>query len=95
MKAIKGMAVLAAAVTMAGCATCPHPDSSGWEDVFNKVLYGRIKHLPIRYNTFAPFIYLREKAFTEIYGADHIRAARRAPARRCRQASDRTWPQTP
>ena len=38
MKAIKGMAVLAAAVTMAGCATCPHPDSAGWEDVFNKDL---------------------------------------------------------
>ena len=49
------------------------------QDVFNKVLYGRIKHLPIRYNTFAPFIYLREKAFTEIYGAEHIRAARRDP----------------
>ena len=38
MKIINGMVVLAAAAALAGCATCPHPDSDGWEDVFNKDL---------------------------------------------------------
>ena len=32
------MILAACALLMAGCATCPHPDSSGWEDVFSKDL---------------------------------------------------------
>ena len=41
MKKFNKMAFIAgmcAAFALAGCATCPHPDSSGWEDVFNKDL---------------------------------------------------------
>ena len=29
---------VAALLLAAGCTTCPHPDSDGWEDVFNKDL---------------------------------------------------------
>ena len=32
------MVAAGAALLMAGCATCSHPDSDGWEDVFNKDL---------------------------------------------------------
>ena len=38
MKVINGMVVLAAGLTIAGCVVCPHPNSDGWEDVFNKDL---------------------------------------------------------
>jgi len=38
MKVRSGMAVLVVGFAVAGCATCPHPDSDGWEDVFNKDL---------------------------------------------------------
>ena len=27
---------IAALLLAAGCTTCPHPESDGWEDVFNK-----------------------------------------------------------
>ena len=33
-----GEIVAAALLLAAGCTTCPHPDSDGWEDVFNKDL---------------------------------------------------------
>ena len=33
-----GEIVAAALLMTAGCMTCPHPDSDGWEDVFNKDL---------------------------------------------------------
>ena len=38
MNNIKMTAAAGAAAMLAGCMTCPHPDSSGWEDVFNKDL---------------------------------------------------------
>ena len=36
MTKMKIAAVSGVAMMLAGCATCLHPDSDGWEDVFNK-----------------------------------------------------------
>ena len=38
MNVMKSTMAALAALSMAGCVTCPHPDSDGWEDVFSKDL---------------------------------------------------------
>ena len=49
------------------------------QDVINKVLYGKIKTLPLRFNVFTSFIYLSDKDMIDIYGKEEIRKARKEP----------------
>ena len=49
------------------------------QDVINKILYGKIKILPLRFNVFTAFIYLSDKDMPVIYGKEEIREARKDP----------------
>ena len=49
------------------------------QDVINKVLYGKIKALPLKFNVFTSFIYLSDKDMIDIYGKEEIRKARKEP----------------